>query len=407
MHTTRLVLVTTSLFACGALRAQFAEGFDSQATANVTIQAEPDTNVLFVDYSNLTIGTASFTIPEAPRRLPGSAPTRGVLIQANLTLVVPAAVNIFAGATPIPFTGRYRLSFDAWQNIPVPLPGGSTEQLLWAISSDGATPLECRHNLATGAAGVYGWLAGENGYATEDAVIAEGATRLHRLGDQITGESVYFDEAFDQPIQTALHNTPANQWVRVDVDVDGSTVRVFYNGILFHTVTTANPPAGFAMIGYEDPFGSLATAPNAQWGLFDNFRVVMPSGCATHGNAAIQGTSLGGQILNGAAEPAVGCPMTVRLRGGPTSGLALLAMGVPSPVTLPVPLANCVLGLEISVSLANVITATDALGNSNLTIDVPAGPGLCGASFGFQDFTIANNACGVAHTEGLALTIGS
>ncbi|MFO1078225.1 MAG: hypothetical protein U1E73_10945 [Planctomycetota bacterium] len=390
-----------------ALRAQFLEGFDSQASANVTVLSEPDTAVMFVDYSNMTIGTTSFTIPEAPRRIPGSAATRGVLIQANLTAALPAAVNILAGTTPIPFSGRYRVSFDCWINVPVPLPGGSTEQLLWAVSSDGLTPNECRHNLATGALGVYGWLAGENGYATEDAVIAEGPLRLDRLGDQIAGQEHFFDDAFDEAILTAVHNTPANHWTRVDIDVDGTTVRVYYNGIQFHNVTAAIPPAGFAMIGYEDPFGSLGTQPDAQWGLFDNFRVQLPSGCNGFGSTVTQGTATAGQIMNGGAEPAVGCPMTLRLRGGPANGLTLLTMGVPSPVTLPIPLANCTLGLEVSIALANVLKTADALGNSTFTIELTPNPAFCGVSFGFQYFWLDNTPCGVATTEGLKLTIGS
>ncbi|MBM4060183.1 MAG: hypothetical protein FJ265_03665 [Planctomycetes bacterium] len=410
MPAPRLLLAApAALLATATLQAQFAEGFDSQATADVTIQAEPDTAVLFVDYSNMTIGTTPFSIPEAPRRIAGSAPTRGVLIQANLVSGVTAAVNILAGTTPIPFAGRYRVSFDAWINVPNPVPAvGSTEQLLWGVSVDGIAPLEARHNLALGAQGVYGWLAGENGYATEDAVIAEGGLRLGQRGDTQAGQAVYFNDAFDQPVVPgALNNAPANQWVRVDVDVATTVVRVLFNGIEFFNVTPAVPPFGFAMLGYEDPFASIGSNKNAQWGLFDNFRVVMPSGCGFPGTAAIQGSATGGRILNGAAEPAIGCPMTVRLRGGPASGIALLNIGFPSPITIPIPFGSCTLGSEVLGSLATVIVGTSALGNSNLTIEVPADPTYCGVSFGFQYFFFGNTSCGVAHTEGLALTIGS
>ena len=259
MPASPLVLAAaTTLIAAGALRAQYAEGFDSQAAANVTILAEPDTAVAFVNYSNMTIGASFFSIPEAPRRLPGTAATRGVLIQANITTSVTSAVNILAGTTPIPFSGRYRVSFDAWINVPNPLPAGSTEQLLWGVSVDGVTPIEARHNLALGAAGVYGWLAGENGYATEDSVICEGGLRLGQRGDQQPGNSAYFNGAFNQPVTGGITNAPANQWVRVDIDVDALGVRVFYNGVEFHNVTPATlPVAGFAMLGYEDPFASL------------------------------------------------------------------------------------------------------------------------------------------------------
>lgn len=412
MQTPKFLLATTAtLVAAGALSAQgnFAEGFDSQATANVTVQTDPDTAVTFVDYSNMTIGATAFSIPEAPRRLPGSAPTRGVVMQANITLGAAAAVNVLAGATPIQFAGRYRLSYDCWQNVPVPLPGGSTEQLVYGVGCDGLAPLECRRNRALGAVGVFGWLAGENGYASEDAAIWEGPTVMDSFGDLQAGRAVYFNDAFDAPVvSTATNNAPANQWVRVDVDVDGNTVRVYYNGVLFHNVTTAVAPSGFALIGYEDAFNSLGTNPDAQWGLFDNFRVTVPTSCTFQGSSSVQGTASGGQIMSGAADPMIGAPMTVRLRGGPASGLALLNAGFPSPITVPIPFGGCTLQTEVLGNLANIITATDALGNSQLNIEVPASTLFCGVSFGFQYFfPDSTTACGVAHTEGLALMIGS
>ncbi|MCA8949299.1 MAG: hypothetical protein KDE27_07340 [Planctomycetes bacterium] len=410
MPVTRLLLASTAtLLATGVARAQYAEGFDSQASADVTIQAEPDTNVMFVDYSNMTIGGSTFSIPEAPRRIPGSAATSGILMQANLTAAATAAVNVLAGATPITFSGRYRVSFDAWQNVPVnPSLGGSTEQMLWGVSVDGIAPLECRHNLALGAQGIYGWLAGENGYSLEDAVICEAGTRVGQLGDQQTGQGVFFNEAFDQPwVPTAPNNAPANQWVRVDIDVDQSLIRVYFNGVEFFNYSALVPPSGFAMIGYEDPFTSLGTQPDDQWGLFDNFRVTVPAACAAQGSSMIQGTATDGEILSGAADPMVGAPMTIRLRGGPSSGLALLNMGFPSPITIPIPLGGCTLMTEVLGNLANLIVVCDTLGNSNFTIEVPAGTGLCGGAFGFQYFFLGSSPCGVVHTEGLALTIGS
>ncbi len=410
MLVTKLVLAsTTTLIAAGALRAQYAEGFDSQATADVTIQAEPDTRVLFVDYSNMTVGATPFSIPEAPRRIAGSASRRGVLMQANLTAVAATAVNILAGATPIPFSGRYRVSFDAWINVPNPLPAGSTEQLLWGVSVDGVAPIEARHNLALGASGVYGWLAGENGYSSEDSVICEGGARLAQRGDQQTGNGVYFNEAFNQPVAGGLFNAPANQWVRVDIDVEPLGVHVYYNGVEFHTVTPTQTVAGFAMLGYEDPFSSLGGNPDALWGLFDNFRVTVPGGTNTLGSSAIQGSASGAaRILNGGAPPAIGGPMTLRLRGGPSSGLALLNMGFPSPITIPVPVGACTLGSEVIGDLGLVFRPTDLLGNGEHTIDIPPATWLEGVSFGFQFFyQDPASACGISHTEGLGMTIGS
>lgn len=403
-----------ALLASGALRAQFAEGFDSQATADVTIQTEPDTAFMFVDYSNMTIGATSFSLPEAPRPITGSASTRGVLLQANLGAGLATAVNILAGATPLSFSGRYRLSFDAWINVPVPLPSGSTEQLLWGVGTDGIAPLEARHNRNAGTIGVWGWLAGENGYSFEDATLYQDGGLITQLGDTQAGQNVAFNEAFDQPVTVgAPNNATANQWTRVDIDVDANgDVRVYYNGIEFFSATAVTP-SGMAMIGYEDAFNSIGSNPDAQWGLFDNFRVCTPTStaCPLPGSAAIQGTATGGEILNGSAVPALGCPMTARLRGAPASAATLLVLGFPTATTIPFPLGSCTLGVEVSIPpIANLLLFSDALGNGQFSIDLPAGAAggyLCGQSFAFQYFWIDSTACGVAHTEGLAVQIGN
>ena len=268
-------LLATAVFgalAVSGARAQFAEGFDLQVIADVTIQNEPDTIVTFVDYSNMTVGSTNFSIPEAPRPVAGSLPTRGLLVQCKVTQGAAAAVNVVAGATPISFSGRYRLSFDAWINVPLPVPGGSTEQLLWGVGVDDFAPIEARHNRGGGTVGVWGWLAGENGYSSEDAVINEGDVPQGVLGDLVAGQGVPFNEAFDSNAIGGPNGCAANTWVRVDIDVDANGTRVFYNGAQFFDVPNV-PLPGFAMIGYEDPFASLGSQPDGQWCLLDNFRV--------------------------------------------------------------------------------------------------------------------------------------
>ena len=56
---TSLLPLSVGLLAATGLRAQFAEGFDSQATADVTVLSQPDSIVTFVDYSNMTVGSQS------------------------------------------------------------------------------------------------------------------------------------------------------------------------------------------------------------------------------------------------------------------------------------------------------------------------------------------------------------
>ncbi|MCK5943149.1 MAG: hypothetical protein KAI24_14310 [Planctomycetes bacterium] len=395
--------------AATGLRAQFAEAFDSQATADVTIVQQPDTFVTFVDYSNMTVGGTTWSIPEAPRPISGSAPTRGVLIQCNLNQGFAAGVNLIAGLTPIQFSGRYRLSFDAWINVPIPLPSGGTEQLLWGCGVDNILPIEARNNRGAGTAGIWGWLAGENGYSTEDACINNGDLEIADLGDLQPGEDVPFNEAFDSNAVGGPNGCAANTWVRVDIDCDANGVRVYFNGVEFFNDVTV-PPTGFAMIGYEDPFSSISASPDGQWGLLDNFRVTTPNGCGTLGTAIQQGTSTGGEILNGSAPPAISAPLSLRLRGGPVNSIAFLAAGQPSPVTLPVPLnPNCTINVELVTLDALLPVATNADGGAVFTLEIPDNPALCGSNLGWQYLTLdpANPQCPFLLTEGLTTTFGS
>lgn len=281
----------------------YSEPFDSQGTSDVTINQQPDTFVNFVDYSNFTVGTTNFGIPEAPRPVAGGLATQGVLLQANVnpndpadpTAGTPAAVNILAGAIPVNFSGDYILSYDVYLSIsspPFPT-NGSTEQLLWGVGNDNSDPVEGRNTRNSGTVGTWGWLATENGYGTEDAAIFEDGTELADLGDTQLGEDVPFNLAFDSPVTpNAPNNAPANQWVEVDIKVIGGNVQVLYNGVEFFN-EPSSATNGFAMLGYEDPFGSVAlydpTASNAdpnfpdpfpaedyQWGLFDNFTIQIP-----------------------------------------------------------------------------------------------------------------------------------
>lgn len=412
MNVTRILTVAVSVIAAAGLQAQgFAEGFDSQATADITEVTQPDTTVTYVDYSNMTVGATNWSIPEAPRRIPGSAPTRGVLIQCN-TDSTPAATaaNLIAGATPIVFSGRYRLSFDAWINVPIPIPSGGTEQLLWGVGVDNIAPIEARNNRGAGTAGIYGWICGENGYGTEDACINDGDFELADLGDFQPGENVPFNEAFDSGIPGTGNNCAGNRWVRVDIDTDANGTRVYFNGYEFFNEPNGIAVPGHAMIGYEDPFSSISASPDGQWGLLDNFRVTVPTGCGTAGTAVQQGVATGGENLIGSAPPAISAPLSLRLRGGPVNAPVFLATGQPSPVTLPVPLgAGCSIDVEIVTLNALLPVLTNGDGGGVYTIEVPNNTALCGAAQGWQWlwFDIANPSCPYVLTEGLTTTFGS
>lgn len=263
--------------ACGALiaapmahAAMFSEGFDSDA-ADVKIVKQGNAIATFVDYSNFTVGATSHSIPEAPRKVGGSADTKGLLLQANVATGAAEAINVLAGASPVVFSGEYKMSFDAWIGVADPVPAGGTEQLIWGVGSADDGDFEAR-NTRTTADGVWGWLSGENGYGSEDATIYVNGTAASAIGDtQTDATAALFNSAFTTNF--GANNAAANSWVRVDVFVRADSTSVKFNGVEFFSIPAA-APAGAALLGYEDPFGgSLSAAPDFQWGLFDNFTV--------------------------------------------------------------------------------------------------------------------------------------
>ncbi len=280
----------------------FKEGFNSAPTANVLQNSETDTIVQFVDYSSFVVGAENFSIPEAPNMVTGSAATSGVLMRANLVNGAPAIINFIAadapGGTPISFSGNYRLTFDMWLSVRVPVGLGGTEQLVYGIGHDGGVPLG-RSNRLQNTVGTWGWVATELGYSTEDAVIYENTTELERLGNTQVGQEQPFVDAFGGNPDQA----PANAWTEVDVlSMDGN-VQVRYNGVLFHDVASS-ATSGFAVAGYEDAFDSLAEFPDFQWGILDNMVVEAILACDFSGDGECDITDLDmmqalGPIING------------------------------------------------------------------------------------------------------------
>lgn len=247
----------------------FSDGLDDN-TADVTIAAQADTATSFIDYSSFSVGLESFSIAEAPNQVAGSAATSGVLVQANFNGTASAA-NVIAGATPQVFSGNYFLTYDIWINVADPVPSGGTEQLLWGVGKNDTTALG-RNNRFDDGTGTWGWLAGENGYGTEDAAIFNATTELADLGDSQAGEAQPFIDAFTGNPLTVGNPTAANAWTEVLVTVVDGETSVFFNGVEFFSETTPDT-TGFAFAGYEDPFSSISGAQDFQFGIIDNIVV--------------------------------------------------------------------------------------------------------------------------------------
>jgi hypothetical protein len=266
----------------------FLEPFDSEATAKVMVLKDVQSAAAFVDYSNYvrsmpgTSGPVTIRIPEAPNRLPGSQPTRGVALSA-LYSGTPRAINLIAAAAAngaaVPFSGDHRLKFDLWLSMDpsaTTSSTGTTESALWGINGLD-TVLLSRSNRTNGR-GIWGWLTNEGGAG---AAAGSGDASLYFNNGELVqreniGDAARFSLAFAQG--SPIPNTPNNQWSAVEVDVIGTRTVVRINGVVFFDEDPGgqdpDTSSGVARIGYEDLFtGSTAFSPNWIFGLFDNFVV--------------------------------------------------------------------------------------------------------------------------------------
>lgn len=277
-----------------------AEGFDAQATAHVEVNNGLDATATFVDYSNMIVGTTTHNIPEAPRRVTGSAATRGVLLKmsyggvnANERIANLVALDD-VGGTRLALTDNYRLRFDVYLRISptvtpgasgVPTQAGTTEDMIWNVGYQALTGVPMgRLFRSSRGTGVWGLLATEGGYGSTtsggDAGIwlanttnAAGTRHLETAADR----AAFFTPAFGSDA-TPVPNCPANQWVEADISVSAGLVTVEFGAVgrtktKFHENVAGGTVAGGAMVGYEDTFTSASFAPDEQWMLVDNMVV--------------------------------------------------------------------------------------------------------------------------------------
>jgi hypothetical protein len=263
----------------------FAEDFDTDPTANWTVNQGPGDGVAEFHFDYATVG-----VPPAPH---SGGTTRGLKLQANLTAGVFSGVSVSPNGQS--FAGDYRLRFDLWQNFNGPLPdGGSgstqitgagigtagtspqwpagTQDSLWfATSADGGSSIDYR---------AYSPLA-PTGYTMDSGVFAGGS---RDQGDP------YYAEFGREPAPEAQVAQYANQtgqtypgaqgfqWRDVVITKQGNQVTWVVDGLRLATVdvTAITFGGGNILFLHSDINAGSSSDPNAPdlaFGLVDNVRV--------------------------------------------------------------------------------------------------------------------------------------
>jgi len=276
-----------------------AESFDDESQAKFTLNNGAGAAATYVDYSSMTVGAATHSIPEAPRPIAGSQATRGMLLKADYAAGAAERIaNLVMldgpGGTRLNLTDNYRLKFDfhlrlstavtltagGWPDLI--LNAGSTEHLLWGVGYNSLQPMG-RGWRSTRGSGMWGFLATEGGHGATvggDAALFNNTTVAGtRNMDLVTAPADvtnFFAPAFGADA-SPVPNCPANQWCEADITVRAGQVTVEF-GAVGRTKTkfyenVAGPAGGSVMVGYEDAFNSASWAPDDQWMLLDNIVV--------------------------------------------------------------------------------------------------------------------------------------
>jgi hypothetical protein len=271
----------------------FTANFDTDQTANWTVNASPDGEHgadVFFDYS--TVG-----IPPAPNSTGGT--TRGLRLAANTNSFNPAFGGISVSPTGQSFPGDSRVRFDAWLNYNGPLPAGgsgSTQGTGAGVGTAGNTPQWAGGTqdslwfgvTAEGGSGVdyraYSSAAG-TGYLDDSGIFAAGSgtgvrNNTHPYYAEFGREAAPEAQLALYPEQTGLTSVgvPGMLWRDMVITKQGNTVTWHMDGKLIATVSTADFVLGGDNILFNHfDINTTATTdfngPALLFGLIDNVRV--------------------------------------------------------------------------------------------------------------------------------------
>ena len=354
MLCSKLMLFTCGLALIGAKMSSaqvlYSEGFDSEESAKIGTDEDPFTLLAFTDYSEFDVGAESHAVPEAPNRIAGSAPTSGLLLQANVEDeenfgssggIVVIALEAVEGS-PMVFSGDYRVSFDVFVSIdPIfeTSHPGTTEVVLWAVGTEeGAERNLFATRKSADVTGTWGWLATDSDIGSSgDATIYVGSSLEEIIKETTNDPSELFLEAF--PDATPFPGTPNGIWTTVQIDVRGSSVSVHFNGVPIFEVNDSPATEGLLSVGYEDPFNSLSGSPDFQWAILDNLVVTRlePPSLAITTKTAIpeideEGKTATGELLVSNNREQELIVSEIKLTG---QGAAAFLIDTPTPITVP------------------------------------------------------------------------
>ncbi|GJM24451.1 MAG: hypothetical protein DHS20C16_08660 [Phycisphaerae bacterium] len=226
------------------------------------------------DYSaDFAYDYSAVGIPPAPNTTGGS--TMGLKFTVNNNDGIAQTAGVSAYPIGASVDGDHILKFDMWINYNGGSGGGSgsTEFMTAGLGQSG-TQVNWSENPSSD--GYMMAVTGEGG-ASQDYRVYDGATHLtvgagvYLAGNQASTDS-YYQTLFPSPtFETS--GSPGKQWVEVEIVQSGDVMQWRMDGTIIASVVLGTPVSGTPMLGYMDPFSSIANPAAENYIIYDNVRV--------------------------------------------------------------------------------------------------------------------------------------
>lgn len=263
----------------------FSDTFETNSASrwNLFTSSTDYTTNWAIDYSTqtyVTNGVTSF-IPTAP----SGTGTHGLKVTCNKNDGTAATSALSLYPKGLTFSGDYILRFDAWVNY-AGGPGGTNGSTEFA--SCGLNHTGTRVDWAGGSAsdGLFFTWAGDGATGGDDYRAYQGAgaaapTLLSFANSGMSASGATRDH-YSDPFFQSLFHSPAfetqgasgKHWIKCELAHINKNIYFQINGqLVAQRTNTTTYTSGAAMIGYMDPFASISSVPQDNYGIFDNVRV--------------------------------------------------------------------------------------------------------------------------------------
>lgn len=235
--------------------------------------------------------TAEFAYDYSVRSIPAAPHSSGTTIGVKFTVNKNDAVAATAALSAYPlgqvFSGDYALRFDMWINYNGGAGGGtgSTEFMMAGLNTAGTRVIWPSNAASDG----YTFAVDGEGGAADDYRAYQGPT------EYAIGSGVYVPKTLNNTdtmylamFPSTLYETagvPGKQWVEVDIRQTGSALEWRINGVKLASIANPTVTAGNVMLGYMDPYASIASPAADNFIIYDNVRVVQLAESDCNGNS--------------------------------------------------------------------------------------------------------------------------